>query len=170
MTTCDLYLIYIVRWRCTTSCDLVRPCNIILRYPTKLGIASSQDFEHHKSSQDIARWPLMAAMLCNVTRLHTIYRRWSAITVIYQSYVVVWRRKGRCDCGFSSCSNRSLFLAMHAKILLWPIIRLTILLWVILVLYIAFFLTHLFRSYLGSTMFPTHVTWMVIQQHGFEEV
>ena len=33
-------LIYIVMWRCATSCDLVRPSKIILRYPTMLGIAA----------------------------------------------------------------------------------------------------------------------------------
>ena len=33
-------LIYIVRWRCTTSCDLVRPSKIKLRCPTMLGIAA----------------------------------------------------------------------------------------------------------------------------------
>ena len=35
---------------------------------------------------------------------------------------------------------------------------------------LAFFITYLFQSYLGSTMFPTHVAWTVTQQHGFEEV
>ena len=33
-------LIYIVRCCCTTSCDIVRPSKIILRYPTLLGIAA----------------------------------------------------------------------------------------------------------------------------------
>ena len=33
-------LVYFVRWRCTTSCDLVRPSKIILRYPTMLGISA----------------------------------------------------------------------------------------------------------------------------------
>ena len=33
-------LVYIVRWRCTTSCDLVRPSKIILRYSTMLGFSA----------------------------------------------------------------------------------------------------------------------------------
>ena len=33
-------LIYFVKWRCTTSCDLVRPSKIVLRYPTILGITA----------------------------------------------------------------------------------------------------------------------------------
>ena len=32
-------LVYTVRWRFTTSCDLVRPIKIILRYLTMLGIS-----------------------------------------------------------------------------------------------------------------------------------
>ena len=37
---CGMSLVYIVRWRCTTSCDLVRPSKITLRYPTMLGISA----------------------------------------------------------------------------------------------------------------------------------
>ena len=33
-------IVYIVRWCCTTSCDLVRPSKISLRYPTMLGIST----------------------------------------------------------------------------------------------------------------------------------
>ena len=33
--------IYLVMWRCTTSCDLIRSGKNILRYPTMLGIAAS---------------------------------------------------------------------------------------------------------------------------------
>ena len=35
-----MLLVYIVRWRCTTSCDLVRPSKIILRYNAMLGISA----------------------------------------------------------------------------------------------------------------------------------
>ena len=58
------------------TCDLVRPRNIILRYSTMLGIASIQVLEHQENSQ----LPNLGVF---VARLHTIYRRWSAITVIY---------------------------------------------------------------------------------------
>ena len=51
-------LIYIVRWRCTTSCDLVRPSKIILQYPTMLGIAARflNITKSPKTSRDAPWW------------------------------------------------------------------------------------------------------------------
>ena len=80
-------MIYSVGWCFATSCDLVRPSNIITTHYNAWN--RSQVFIYHKDSQDIGRWPLMAATSCDVARLHTIHPPWSTITKMYPSYDVV---------------------------------------------------------------------------------
>ena len=106
-----MFLIYIVRWRCATSCDLVRPSKIIFSFFLTIHYNSawnrSQVFEHDKNSQDIGWWPLMATTPCSVARLHTIHpdgSRSPKFTHHRSSYDVVntmvymWRNTAMLEC------------------------------------------------------------------------
>ena len=76
---CAMSLVYIVRWCCTTSCDLVRPSKINLRYPTMPEISArflnithtpktsgddpwSPKFTHRKSSYGVGKAGVTVAL------------------------------------------------------------------------------------------------------------
>ena len=84
--------------RCTTSCDLVRPSKIILRYATMLGIAAKT--KTPKTSCDDP-WRL---------RRHATSHDYTRFTPYHRNLPIVsrlWRRKGRCDRGLIHNNRQS---------------------------------------------------------------
>ena len=86
-------LVYIVRWRCTTSCDLrlVRHSKIILRSHTMLGIAAKflNITNTPKTSGDDPWWLRRRTTSHDYTRFTPDGPRSPNLPI------VVWRRKGR---------------------------------------------------------------------------
>ena len=84
-------LIYIVRWRCATSCELVRPSKIILRYPTMLGIAARllNITETPKTSGDDPWWLRRRVTSHDYTRFTPEYSQSPKFTHRRSSYDVV---------------------------------------------------------------------------------
>ena len=81
-------MIYSVGWCFATSCDLVRPSNIILRHITMLGIAARFLYiiKTPKTSGDDPWWLRRRATSHDYTRFTP---PWSTITKMYPSYDVV---------------------------------------------------------------------------------